>query len=100
PKPRAPALNGLFVMQRKRMPIRVHRQVQNVERHEEKRHENEWLDPFFVAGPFRDVPKLFGPAQPEDQKKEKPAKKIRKEEKSVARPRVSHRLGLNVIRNG
>src|SRR5437879_5826169 len=70
PEPRAPALNGLFVMQGKRMPIRVHRQVQNVEGQEKKRHENQRLNPFLVANTFRDVAKLCRPTEPENQKKE------------------------------
>ena len=82
------------------MPIRVHGQVQNVESHKKKRHENQCLNPFLVADTLSNVAKLRGPAQPKDQKKEKPAKKIRDEIKRVARPRVRHCLRLSLMRKG
>src|SRR5438477_3564598 len=80
------------------MPDQAHRQSQNVETQKKQRDEHESLSPFLVADSLRDVAKLCGPAQPKDQKKEKPAKKIREEVKRVARPRVRHSLGLSLMR--
>src|SRR5258708_374398 len=70
PEPRAPTLNGLFIMQGKRMPIQPQGQVQNVDGQEKQRHEYQPLNPLLVAGVFGDVAKLCRPAQPKDQKKE------------------------------
>ncbi len=98
PEPRAPALNGLFVMQGKRMPIQAQGQVQNVDGQEKQWDENQSLNPFLVARVFGHVPKLCRPAQPKDQKEEKSAKKIGDEVKRVARPRVRHCLRLALMR--
>src|SRR5260370_12600370 len=98
PEPRAPALNRLLVVQGKRVPVNAHGQFQNAEGQEKQRDEDQSLNPFLVAGTFGDVAKLGRPAQPQDQKKEKSAKKIRDEVQSVARPRVRHRLPLAFLR--
>src|SRR5229473_2272151 len=80
------------------MPIQAQGQVQNVDGQEKQRHEYQPLNPPFVADMFGDVSKLRRPAQPKNQKKEKPSKKIRNEVKRVARPRVRYRLRLALMR--
>ncbi len=98
PEPRAPALNGLFIVQGKGVPIEAHGQIQNVEGQKKQRHENHSLNPLLVTGTFGDVAKLRRPAQPQDQKKEKSAKKIGDEVQRVARPRIRHGLRLAFMR--
>src|SRR5256885_9571962 len=66
PEPRAPTLNGLFIVQGKRVPIKAQRQVHNVDGQEKQRDENQSLNPLFVADRFSDVSKLRRPAQPKD----------------------------------
>jgi len=98
PEPRAPALNRLFIVNGKRMPVQAQGKLQNVDGQEEQRDENKSLNPFLVADIFGDIAKLCGPAQPKDQKQQESAEKIGNEIKRIACPRVRHCLRLALMR--
>src|SRR6266436_1007939 len=97
PKPRTPALHGLFVTQRQRMPIQAHRQIENVRGQDQQGHEDKGLQPATAGGAFGKIAESGGHAQLQEQEEHHEAHEIGDKIKRVGRPRVGHRFLVAIL---